>query len=68
MHRPAAPTPPHALLAPQPAPQCAFPPAESADERQKLDYEQQCYRQAETIVRERLHRLQAWVAANQHAH
>jgi len=26
--------------------------------RQKLDYERQCYRQAETIVRARLDRLQ----------
>jgi hypothetical protein len=33
----------------------------SADERQKLDYERQCYRHAEIIARDRLRLLQASV-------
>jgi hypothetical protein len=33
----------------------------NADERQKLDYERQCYRHAEMIVRERMRLLQASV-------
>jgi hypothetical protein len=53
-----------ALLAAQPAPNCTIPANEAnADERQKLDYERQCYRQAEIIVRDRLLRLQKSVAA-----
>jgi hypothetical protein len=51
-----------ALLEPQPAPTCALPANESnVDERQKLDYERQCFRQAEIIVRDRLSRLQSAV-------
>ena len=33
----------------------------NADERQKLDYERQCYRHAEIIARDRLRLLQASV-------
>jgi hypothetical protein len=51
------------LLEPASAPDCVFrntmsnPP--TVDEtRMKLDYEAQCYRQSEEIVRARLHRLQ----------
>jgi hypothetical protein len=52
-----------ALLRRQPEPECAFrgpvsDPITAEEERQKLDYEQQCYRQAETIVRARLEHLQ----------
>jgi hypothetical protein len=39
-------------------PECEFPPGEDADDRQKLDYERQCYRHAEIIVRDRLQLLQ----------
>jgi hypothetical protein len=56
------PLPRRALLAPQPAPDCepggAEPPL---DERQKLDYQRQCYRHAEMIARERLRQLQVSV-------
>jgi hypothetical protein len=57
------PLPNSALLQRQRVPDCAFtgqasspPTAEEA--RQKLDYEQQCYRQSEIIVRRRLDQLQ----------
>ena len=57
-----------ALLDPQPAPKCAVPPGDAnIDERQRLDYERQCYRQAEIIVRDRLNRLQAAVARMERA-
>jgi hypothetical protein len=54
-----------ALLAPQPAPDCEFKrtdidavdPNEWA--RLKIDYERQCYQNAEKIARNRLHLLQA---------
>jgi len=51
------------LLEPPPEPDCKFKDALSnpiAPEqmRMKLDYEQQCYRQAEEIVRTRLRQLQ----------
>jgi hypothetical protein len=47
------------LLSPQPEPSCEFETtASNADERQKLDYERQCYRHAEMIVRSRLQLLQ----------
>jgi len=52
-----------ALLTPQPAPDCAFKgplgtPPTAEEVRMKLDYEAQCYRQAESIVRTRLDDLQ----------
>jgi hypothetical protein len=55
------------LLAPQPAPDCEFrrtdvgavDPNEWA--RLKIDYERQCYRDAEKIARDRLHLLQSSV-------
>ena len=57
------PLPSLALLAPQPEPDCGFPATDSsADERQKLDYERQCYRHAEIIARARLRLLQRSVA------
>jgi TPR repeat protein len=47
------------LLAPQPEPDCAFKTNDpDATERQQLDYERQCYRHAEMIVRDRLQMLQ----------
>ncbi len=51
------------LLERQPEPDCTFrgpvsSPITSEELRMKLDYEQQCYRQAESIVRTRLQRLQ----------
>ena len=56
------PLPRRALLIPQPAPNCEPASAEpTLDERQKLDYQRQCYRHAEMIVRERLQRLQVSV-------
>jgi hypothetical protein len=39
-------------------PECQFPSGENADDQQKLDYERQCYRHAEIIVRDRLQLLQ----------
>jgi hypothetical protein len=65
MVRPAPSIPPsvRALLEPLPAPTCALPANETnVDERQKLDYERQCFRQAEIIVRDKLSRLQSAVA------
>jgi hypothetical protein len=57
------PLPSLALLAPQPEPGCEFPATDSdPDERQKLDYERQCYRHAEIIARARLRLLQRSVA------
>jgi hypothetical protein len=55
-----------ALLRRQPEPDCAFrgplsDPITAEETRQKLDYEQQCYRQAEIIVRARLEQLQGSV-------
>jgi hypothetical protein len=56
------------LLTPLPAPDCAykgtvsFPPLPD-EARQKLDYEAQCWRQAEGIARERLTALQDAVRA-----
>ena len=48
-----------ALLAPQPEPDCTFKTDDpNATERQQLDYERQCYRHAEMIVRNRLQMLQ----------
>jgi hypothetical protein len=52
------------LLKRQPPPDCQFKPATSADDDvalrtiMKLDYEQQCYRQSESIMRSRMERLQ----------
>jgi hypothetical protein len=59
----AMPLPDSALLRRQPKPDCTFQgpvsdPITADEMRQKLDYQQQCYRQAETIVRARLARLQ----------
>src|SRR5262245_36495253 len=57
------PLPALSLLAAQPEPDCEFPSTDSAaDERQKLDYERQCYRHAELIARARLRALQRSVA------
>jgi hypothetical protein len=55
------PLPRRALLAPQPAPSCEPEGAEALDERQKLDYQRQCYRHAGMIARERLQALQVSV-------
>jgi hypothetical protein len=57
------PRPDQSLLKPQPAPDCAFTgplsnPPTAEETRMKLDYEQQCYRQSEMIVRSRLGQLQ----------
>ena len=54
----AVPLPREDLLNPMQEPDCEFPATETADERQRLDYERQCYRQAEIIVRTRLQILQ----------
>jgi hypothetical protein len=54
----AVPLPREDLLNPVQEPHCEFPATETADERQKLDYERQCYRQAEIIARTRLQLLQ----------
>jgi hypothetical protein len=54
------PLPAAALLARQPEPGCEMTDA-NADERQRLDYERQCYRHAEMIVRARLELLQGSV-------
>jgi hypothetical protein len=60
---PNVPNPSEALLRPQPEPDCTFPATDTAaDERQKLDYERQCYRHAEMIARARLQLLQESVA------
>jgi hypothetical protein len=57
------PLPDRALLERQGEPDCAFRgplsnPSTAEETRMKLDYEQQCYRQAEFIVRARLNQLQ----------
>lgn len=68
----AIPLPSQALLTAQPAPNCELESAlgdVSAAEamRAKLDYQQQCYRQAEILVRARLHALQSAVEATARA-
>jgi hypothetical protein len=56
------PLPDRALLVSAVEPDCEFRTTDpNADERQKLDYERQCYRHAELIVRDRLMRLQEQV-------
>ena len=61
--RPRIPLPALALLAPQSEPNCEFTATDpQSDDRQKLDYEWQCYRHAEMIVRARLRLLQRSVA------
>ena len=56
------PLPARALLNPQPQPDCEAATTDSkTDDRQKLDYERQCYRHAEMIVRGRLELLQGSV-------
>lgn len=57
------PLPDRTLLLRQPEPDCIFrgtisSPMTVEELRQKLDYEQQCYRQSESNVRVRLHGLQ----------
>ena len=52
------PLPAAELLICQPQPSCEIADS-SVDERQKLDYERQCYRHAEMIVRARLELLQS---------
>jgi hypothetical protein len=57
------PLPDRTLLLRQPEPDCTFrgtisSPMTIEELRQKLDYEQQCYRQSESNVRVRLHSLQ----------
>jgi len=57
------PLPDRTLLQRQPEPDCSFrgttsSPMTVEELRQKLDYEQQCYRQSESNVRVRLHNLQ----------
>lgn len=54
--------PDRALLVSSVQPDCEFKTNDpNADERQKLDYERQCYRHAEIIIRDRLSRLQSSV-------
>ena len=56
------PVPGRELLNRQAEPDCEFKTTDpKADERQKLDYERQCYRHAEMIVRSRLQLLQGSV-------
>jgi hypothetical protein len=60
--RTSIPLPAALLLSPQPEPSCEFETkGTNADERQRLDYQRQCYRQAEKIVRSRLQLLQSSV-------
>jgi len=59
--RSASSLPSPALLAPLPEPDCRLEATES-DERQRLDYERQCYRHAELIARGRLNELQSALA------
>jgi hypothetical protein len=54
------PMPARALLVEPVEPDCELKDP-NADERQKLDYERQCYRHAEIIARERMRLLQASV-------
>jgi hypothetical protein len=61
---PIPPLPDRSMLEPQPEPDCTFrgplsSPATAEEMRMKLDYEQQCYRQAESITRDRLKQLQS---------
>jgi hypothetical protein len=57
--RVSVPLPAPALLVSSVEPDCEFRTTDpNADERQRLDYERQCYRHAEIIMRERLKRLQ----------
>ncbi len=66
--RPTRPTPAvRALLLPLAAPECDVTGRADLDERQKLDYQGQCYRQAEILARDRLHRLQNVVRKMVHA-
>jgi hypothetical protein len=58
--RTAIPQPVSALLVAPAEPDCKLSDP-NADDRQKLDYERQCYRHAEMIVRTRLRLLQAGV-------
>lgn len=62
-HQRSVPMPDSALLKPLPAPDCQFKGDAGSPEaqRQKLDYQEQCYRQAEAIARARLQRLQEQV-------
>jgi len=76
----ALPAPDTALLKPQPAPRCQLKPESDARKQPgapsaadagtdsalvaKLDYERQCYRHAEIIARDRLHKLQTSVQAS----
>ena len=65
-----APVPPTepALLTPQPEPQCGSATAGTgSNDPQRLDYERQCYRHAEMIVRARLDLLQEAVRRNERA-
>jgi hypothetical protein len=55
---PAVPLPDQALLAPPPEFSCELK-AEAGSDARKLDYERQCYRHAEMILRDRLLQLQA---------
>ena len=55
------PLPEASLLSPQAEPSCEASGTDT-NERQKLDYERQCYRHAEMIVRSRLQLLQESVA------
>jgi hypothetical protein len=63
-----APLPEPALLTPQPEPQCSSATAGTGpNDPQRLDYERQCYRHAEMIVRARLDLLQEAVRRNERA-
>ena|SRR5215475_4115880 len=60
--RTSVPLPDKALLGHLPEPDCKLKANEAdTDERQKLDYERQCYRHAEIIARNRLQLLQGSV-------
>ena len=61
------PRPDRSWLEPQATPDCAFKgplsnPMIAEETRIKLDYEQQCYRQAESITRARLQQLQNFIS------
>src|SRR5262245_38190615 len=60
--RAAIPLPDEQLLVPPQEPACQHAAANGVDARAQLDYERQCYRHAEIIVRERLQALQAAIA------
>jgi hypothetical protein len=56
------PLPVRALLIPSGEPDCELKTTDpNADDRQKLDYERQCYRHAEIIARDRVRHLQSSV-------